>query len=801
MGACERWHIEITGTIQGVGFRPFVYRKATELELTGSVRNTPEGVTIEVQGEADRLCTFVDGLRSEPPPLAEIRTLTHRPITPFEEDAFVIATSASGEQELKPAISPDIATCDDCLRELMSSGDRRFRYPFTNCTNCGPRYTIIEGFPYDRAKTSMKNFAMCNACAAEYADPSARRFHAQPNACPDCGPQLNIPLDEALASIAHGNIVAIKGLGGFHLACDATNGQAVERLRARKRRDQKPFAIMVRDLEAARSICHISDDEAQLLTSPRCPIVLLHKKDGIPIADAVAPDNKLLGVMLPYTPLHHLLFTTRRADDIGRQRGASDTPLPKLRRGSVRSQSALALVMTSANFSDEPIISDNNDARTQLADVADAFLTHDRPIHMRTDDSVIRPAKGGTIMIRRARGYVPSPIALPFSGPNVLALGGDIKNVFCLTDGTNAYLSQHIGDLANIESHEHFERTIEHLCSLLKIEPELIACDMHPDYFSSLVARRWALTAGIPPWVVTQGGNTRSAPSSRIKTIDIQHHHAHIASCMAEHALPNQKVIGIALDGAGYGPDGTIWGGEILRADYAGYERLGRLKPVPQPGGDAAAREPWRMAVAYLRKLSALSCQLSAKDILKNIPEQELALVDQALEKDINCPLTSSLGRLFDAVAAILGIASYNAFEGQAAMMLEQAADEAVDESYAMDVRLESSDLIEIDAAPMIRAIVGDVHDGVPTRAISAKFHNAVVNAFLQAVQLIGGDEAVVLSGGCMQNAWLVQGLTKRLEKAGRRVYTHRLVPPNDGGLALGQAVVAAYQCSRALVR
>ena len=439
MGICERWHIRVAGTVQGVGFRPFVYRTAVDLGLVGLVRNTPKGVSIEVQGKVAKLKSFTDTLRNQLPPLAEIRSLSHEPMATSDDSSFVIETSAAGTHGLTPSISPDIATCDDCLNELLSKDDRRRQYAFTNCTNCGPRYTIIEGFPYDRPLTSMKHFEMCPACHAEYHDPANRRFHAQPNACAECGPELSMPVSDTLKLIHDGKIVAIKGLGGYHLACDATNDEAVQTLRERKQRDMKPFAIMVRDLEAARTICAISDEEAKILTSPRRPIVLLKKKQGTPIAASVAPGNNCLGIMLPYTPLHHLLFESR-------------APSPEPR----------ALVMTSANFSEEPIIADDNEAKQRLSSIADTFLTHDRPIHMRTDDSVVRPVESETIVIRRARGFVPQSIELPFEGPNVLATGGDIKNVFCLTDGKNAYLSQHIGDLENAETNAHFERTIDH---------------------------------------------------------------------------------------------------------------------------------------------------------------------------------------------------------------------------------------------------------------------------------------------------------------------------------------------------
>jgi len=753
MANSKRWLIQITGTVQGVGFRPFVYRKASELGLTGYVCNTAEGVSIEAQGTSEKLSLFIAKLENDAPPLAHILNVEKKSIKPVHDDGFAIQLSTEADHDLRPAIAPDIATCDECLNELDSEKDRRHNYPFINCTDCGPRYTIIEGFPYDRPKTSMKIFDMCPECNAEYGSPMNRRFHAQPNACPKCGPMLKTvlspgtsqarwytkehdPLMQTFLCLRAGGIVAIKGLGGFHLACDAKNDEAVKRLRSRKHRDQKPFAIMVRDLDSAKMICHISDDEAKILISPRRPIILLRKKENNGIAQSVAPGNKMLGVMLPYTPLHHLLF--------------KNSPV---------------LVMTSANFSDEPIIKDEEEARKKLDSIADLFLTHNRPIYMRTDDSVVRVIDGAPMIMRRARGYVPSPLTLPSLAPQILALGSDIKNAFCLTKGMDAYLSQHIGDLENPETHEHFEKTIDHLIKLLKINPEIIAYDMHPNYFSSQYGRRHSAAH-----------------------IEIQHHHAHITSCMAEHGLPNEKVIGIALDGAGFGPDGTIWGGEILRADYTGFERLARLKPVPQPGGDTAAREIWRMACAYLEideaeKLVSLGI----------MPDNEIPLVYQSMAKRINSPLTSSLGRLFDAVSAITGLSSLNSFEGQAAMMLEQCADESIKDHYSFTLEQSDKKILEIDFKPAIKAIVEDVCGTESRSTISTRFHNTVVNAIADAVKRIGGNERVVLSGGCMQNARLLAGLVRALESVGRRVYSHRLVPPNDGGLGLGQAAIAAY--------
>jgi hydrogenase maturation protein HypF len=794
-----RWLIEISGTVQGVGFRPFVYRTALSLDLTGRVRNTMKGVAIEVQGRAAMLERFVEKLRNDRPTLAHIGQLRRTEIDPVQESSFVIESSEAGAPSPRPSIPPDIATCEDCLDELMSREDRRYRYPFTNCTNCGPRYTIIEGFPYDRPKTSMKEFDLCPDCAAEYRDPANRRFHAQPNACPKCGPRLKLveardpsmipsassladPIERTLEIIRGGGTAAIKGLGGFHLACDATNEKAVARLRRRKHRDMKPFAVMVRDLDAAKLICTVSDEEADMLTSPRRPIVLLKKRKGIPIAAPVAPGNKYLGVMLPYTPLHHLLFESddkplasygingchseggTTEESLAVETTKARDPSPTAQDDKHIRGTELALVMTSANFSDEPIIKDDDEAFDRLAGIADTFLTHNRPIHMRTDDSVVRAAGGTALIMRRARGYVPSPIHLPFSGPRTLALGGDIKNAFCISNGNSAYLSQHIGDLANAETHEHFERTVEHLANLLNIKPEIVACDMHPEYFSSHYARR-------------HGAVHR-----------VQHHHAHIASCMAEHGLNNEPVLGIALDGSGYGTDGTIWGGEVLRADYRDFERVACIKPIAQPGGAAAAREPWRMALSYLLAAGIWDPDSTG---LNNVSEHERRLVAEAIEKDVNCPPTSSCGRLFDAVAALCGIATHNAYEGHAAMMLEQAAADSCDEAYPFSVDAGEGGRLEIDFAPAIRGIARDIAGANDTAAISTAFHDTVARAFARTSSLIGGNEPIVLTGGCMQNMLLLKGLTKYLEEQGRKVYTHRLVPPNDGGLALGQAATA----------
>jgi hydrogenase maturation protein HypF len=759
----SRQQIDVSGTVQGVGFRPFVYRIATNLDLVGSVCNTSAGVSIDIQGPAERVEAFCSALTNDAPPLARIQSTNFSDLPVQEIKEFTIRHSEPSNSS-SAQISPDIAPCDECLAEMFSKSDRRFSYPFINCTNCGPRFTIIESVPYDRPATTMKSFEMCDKCASEYDAPLDRRFHAQPNACEICGPGLSFvnsdksktiksgkPIELALKELRDGGIVAIKGAGGFHLACDATNASALAKLRERKMRDKKPFAVMVGNIQEARKLCHISETEERLLASPERPIVLLKKLDRCELPRSVAPGNKYLGLMLPSTPLHHLLF--------------SDSQV---------------FVMTSGNLSDEPLAYRDEEAMERLQNIADAFLLHDREINIRIDDSIARDMAGRPVLMRRARGYVPEPIHLNFDMPKILATGADMKGAICLTKGANALLSQHLGNLENAEACESFESAVSHLSKLYDIEPDIITCDLHPDYFSSRYAES-------------------KAKSHSVNIIRVQHHHAHIAACMAENDLPNENIIGIALDGTGLGTDDTIWGGEVLVANYEKFTRAAYFSPAPLPGGDMAAREPWRMALAYLTK----SCDREIVDTwARTIPVdmEKVKLVSEMIDKDINSPMTSSCGRLFDAVAALIGLRLVNSFEGQAAMELEQIAD--IDESGYYDFSIEGS---EINFSLTIKEILADLYMEIPTSTISGKFHNTIVEALrkscraiLDDPQFTIDDSKVCLSGGCFQNLLLTSKLKKILENEGFTVYTHSLVPPNDGGIALGQAAIAAHISNRA---
>lgn len=764
----RRWLILINGTVQGVGFRPFVYRTARELGLVGHVCNTAAGVSIEVEGLLNTRNRFLKYLNSKLPPLAKIKDISISEIPLKNESEFLILTSKT-EGLTNIQSPPDIAPCDECLKEVTDPTNRRYRYPFINCTNCGPRYTIIEALPYDRHNTTMNKFKMCPNCAREYTEPLNRRFHAQPNACASCGPKLQFisrnnrsdkhggmvshPLECAIASIVHGDVVAIKGIGGFHLACDATNDAAVFKLRKRKGRDDKPFATMVPNLDMAHLLCQLSDIEAELLLSPKRPIVLLRKKPSTHISNYVAPGNKRLGLMLPSSPLHHLLFSKSELQ---------------------------ALVMTSGNLSDEPIAYINDDAINRLSNIADAFLTHDRDIKTHLDDSIIVVSSSGSTILRRARGYVPEPIKLNIETSPILALGADLKNAICLTKGHNAYLSQHLGDLGNTLTNRIFEDTVERMQHLLDIRPEIIACDMHPDYFSSHFARC-----------------TKKIKHKRI--IPVGHHHAHIASCMIENGLPNECILGIALDGSGFGTDGTIWGGEILIANYTSFDRAARFSPVTLPGRDAAVKESWRMALAYTQ---IPNTKLEIRNFVKHKIEEvvdcdKVRIITEMITKKINCPLTSSCGRLFDAVAAIIGLCTVNNFEGQAAMMLEQVAAENETGMYRYNIK-DKLDKLDIQFWNTIEDIVADFKKGVEQTTIAAKFHNTVVIAITGACikiksRTLNLAPCVCLSGGCFQNILLTRLLKKHLEDNGFRVYTHSLVPPNDGGIALGQAIIATH--------
>jgi len=754
----QRKRIRVQGIVQGVGFRPFVYRLAVSLGLSGHVLNVSGGVIIEVEGSAAAMDSFLDRLPKEAPPLASIDELIQEPRAVLGDLIFTIHDSVPdpGKFALVP---PDLSTCDACLADFTDPSNRRFGYPFTNCTNCGPRYTIIQDIPYDRPKTTMSVFPMCPECQAEYDDPLNRRFHAQPNACARCGPWLE--LDEAFGRDAlvsvrtllkQGAVVAIKGLGGFHLACDAMNDTAVRRLRERKRRSDKAFALMVRDVAMAERIVFIDEADRRALTNPRRPIVLMLRRPDAPVSLAVAPGNNNLGVMLPYTPLHHLLF--------------GDLPEGE--------PEFAALVMTSGNLSEEPIVSRNDEARPRLHTLADHFLFHNRDIQTRVDDSVVRTFDGRERVIRRSRGYAPQPIDLDRKMTEILACGGQLKNTFCLTKDCYAILSQHIGDLENLETLTFFQETLDHMKRFFRVSPQVAAHDLHPDYLSTKFALQIA----------------------NVQKVGIQHHHAHIASCMAENHL-HQKVIGIAFDGTGFGADGRIWGGEFLVCDFASFERYAHFRYVPLAGGDSAVREPWRIALGYLKE--AFGSEAHKLDLpLFRRPENHIRLVNSALEHRINTIETSSAGRLFDAVSSIAGLRQEITYEGQAAIELEMKADGSIGEAYPFDI--ESSAPSQIDTRPMIRAIAQDTLAGVVIERISTKFHNTVSRIIVEVAGRIRASERlqkVCLSGGTFQNMYLLKASVTALKKAGFEVFVHSVVPANDGGLSLGQAAIANEVCSR----
>src|SRR5208337_4284292 len=756
-----RRQIEVSGIVQGVGFRPYVYRLATGRHLRGTIRNTSAGVTIEIQGPAETVQDFVEHLPAEAPPLARITNVAVHDVPCVAEQVgdvqdFCIVHSREGE-EVRTLISPDVAICPDCLREMFDPKDRRYRYPFINCTNCGPRFTIIRDIPYDRPSTSMAMFPMCPACLAEYENPLDRRFHAQPNACWTCGPRVELwdkggrkiecgdPIVEAISALRSGQVVAVKGLGGFHLAVDATNPAAVALLRQRKRRVEKPFAVMVPDLQAAREICELDGALATVLQSIQRPIVLVPKRTPSAIPDSVAPCNRYLGIFLPYTPLHYLL----------------------LAEGGFK-----ALVMTSGNLSEEPIAIDNREAVQRLGGLADYFLVHNRDILLRCDDSVVRVAGGIPRQLRRSRGFVPVPVFLKDDQPSVLAVGGELKNTICLTKGKHAFLSQHVGDLENVESYSFFHEAIQHLERILQIRPEIIAYDLHPNYFST----KWALQ------------------QSGAKLVGVQHHHAHIASCMAENHLEG-RVIGFALDGTGYGTDGNIWGGEVLIAGYEGFERAAHFEYVPLPGGEAAIREPWRMAVSYLAHHFGREFLNLRIPFVGQLDRAKTELLLHMVERKVNSPLTSSCGRLFDAVAALIGIRQEVNYEAQAAIELEMAMAASEDETaYPMKLLPEDDHWI-IGTRPLFEALLDDLGQNLPVAAISRRFHNGLVEGFVQLATLLRKKTAlqrVCLSGGTFHNFYLSQQLEARLSETGFEVFTQKEVPSGDGGLSLGQALVAA---------
>ncbi len=793
----ERSRIFVTGVVQGVGFRPFIYQLATSRGLNGYVYNSSQGVTLEAEGPPEEIASFTEAIWAEAPPQARIDTLTEERLPETAGYSSFEIRESLEEPGRYVLVSPDIATCDDCLRELFDSNDRRYRYPFINCTNCGPRFTIIEDIPYDRPKTTMRAFTMCPPCQAEYDDPANRRFHAQPNACAVCGPELTFvdrrtrraqPAQKAGAPgepesgetpphgeaphgegalvaaeevLASGGILALKGLGGFQLACDATSEDAVARLRERKRRYGKPLAVMVKDAQTARNLCEISPEEEAALTRSERPIVLMRRRTDAVLAEGIAPRNKYLGVMLPYTPAHHLILR-----DVDRP-----------------------LVMTSGNLSEEPIAMENDEALRRLDGIADAFLMHNRGIYSRYDDSVVRVIEGEMVMVRRARSFAPYPIRLPSKVPEIMAVGPELKNTFCLTKDDFAFVSQHVGDMENLETMEHFEHTVELYRRLFRIDPKVVAYDLHPEYLST----KYAL--GL----------------SGVELVGIQHHHAHIVSAMIDRGGvdPDERVIGISFDGAGYGTDGTIWGGEFLVAGAVDFERRAHLRQIPMPGGAAAVARPYRMALGYLHEFWPERYEELAARWFARIPETERRLVAQQLEKKLNSPVTSSAGRLFDAVSSLLGIRDEVDTEGQAAIELEMTADEDETGEYRFALTLgesgsgarigagpdDAGSMIVVDTLPLWEDLLSDLEAGTEADTIAARFHNTVAALCAETVSRLRDETGltrVALGGGVFQNALLLAKVLERLRRKDFEVLTHRQVPTNDGGISLGQAWVAA---------
>jgi hydrogenase maturation protein HypF len=762
----QRLKVVVRGAVQGVGFRPFIYRLATEMDLRGWVLNSSSGVFIEVEGPTDKLRSFLLRIESEKPPISFIQSLESVYLDLAGHRGFEIRESVEGEKTA--LVVPDIATCPECRDEIFDPHNRRYLYPFTNCTNCGPRFTIIESLPYDRPRTSMKKFEMCPRCRAEYDNPTNRRFHAQPNACPECGPQLQLvdreghvlnerhdALRSAAQYLRNGNIVAVKGLGGFHLMCDAASEDAVRMLRRRKNREAKPFALMYPSLAMIERDCELSDAEARLLRSPESPIVLLETKQGIDvrIAPSIAPGNPYLGVMLPYTPLHHLLM--------------ADLKFP--------------VVATSGNLSDEPICIDERDAMKRLYDVADVFLIHDRPIVRHVDDSIARIVMDRELVLRRARGFAPLPVTLDRDLPSILSVGAHQKNTIATSVGRQVFVSQHIGDLETVQASEAFENVIGSFESLYSLKPKRVACDLHPNYVSTQYARR--------------NGNRVTA---------VQHHHAHILSCMAENAVSG-SALGIAWDGSGYGTDQTIWGGEFLRVDSNtnSFERVAHIRTFRLPGSETAVREPRRCAAGMLYEMFGVEALKTKHSPAVNVglptsllapieafTPEERTILRGMLERKINSPITSSAGRLFDGVASLIGLRQFARYEGQAAMELEFAATrDFTRECYT--VNLERDGALQFDWARMVVEIIADVANGVPQSRIARKFHNTMAEVMVQIAQTVG-ENKIVLSGGCFQNKLLTELAVTRLQREGFRVYWHQRIPPNDGGIALGQVMAAA---------
>ncbi|MEW6001347.1 MAG: carbamoyltransferase HypF [Nitrospirota bacterium] len=769
----ERKRILVRGIVQGVGFRPFVYSLAKSLNLKGFVMNSSKGVTIEIEGDGSDL--FVERLNKEAPPLSQIMEVdvTSMPYHGYQNFQIV----QSQDEGSFTLISPDVSICKDCFEELLDWDDRRYLYPFINCTNCGPRYTITKSIPYDRPNTTMSVFKMCKDCDEEYHNPEDRRFHAQPNACPVCGPQVELivkeennpsptrgegkgegdnPIKETIKLLKEGKIIAIKGLGGFHIACDATNEEAVNRLRLKKRKSNKPFALMAPDVETIKEFCEVSEEEEEILISIKRPIVLLKKLDDC-LPEAIAPKNPCIGFMLPYTPLHYLLFYY------------PTPPLPPLTKGGI-TPNFDALVMTSGNISEEPIVIDNEEAVTKLSGIADAFLVHNRGIFMRVDDSVLRVTGSSLSFIRRSRGYVPDPVPLHEDGPDVLGCGADIKNTFTLTKGSFAIPSQHIGDMENYETLMFFEESLRNLKDVYRVKPEALAYDLHPMYLST----QWALR------------------QEDIKKVGIQHHHAHVASVMAEKGI-KEKVIGVSFDGTGYGTDGNLWGGEFLIADAISFKRAGHFKYIPLPGGEVAVKEPWRIGISYIVDIAGDEAMpyLESVGFIERYGDERVENIMKIIDKRQFSPLSSGAGRLFDAISAILGICDKNTFEGEAAIALESITLPDIFDDYPVDIKFREP--MEIDFSHTILKIIEDLLKEKDKGIISSKFHNTIVTTIMRVVKKLSsqyGIKHVVLSGGVFQNMYLLERAIASLKSTGMEVYIHEKVASNDGGISLGQAYI-----------
>lgn len=762
----KRSRIILQGVVQGVGYRPFIHRLAITYGITGWVMNTTQGLVIEAEGKNGTIDQFQHQITTTYPPLAHLERFSITDIPPIGETGFVVHPSERAPEK-SVHIPADVSVCDECISELLDSNDRRYRYPFINCVNCGARFTIIRDIPYDRKQTTMQKFKMCPTCDTEYHNISHRRYHTQPNCCPVCGPRFELlnkkgkkivsqdPITDTIQRLLNGEIIAIKGIGGFHLVCDAGNDIAVRQLRERKQREAKPFAIMSGNIKLIRRYCNLLPEEEELLLSPQCPIVLLKRKHACKIiSDSVAPNNNYLGVMLPYAPLHHLLFEKNKF---------------------------VALVMTSGNISEDPIVIENAVAKKTFPGMVDGYLVHNRDIYNRCDDSIAMVVDRTPVVLRRARGYAPLPIKLAQSMPEVLGCGAELKNTFCLTKGKFAFLSQHLGDLKTAETYSFYQKTISRFEKLFRIQPKIVAFDLHPNYLST----QFALEK------IT--GQTK-----QIQGVQVQHHHAHIASCMAENGLA-EKVIGIAMDGTGYGTDGNIWGCEFMVADYQHFERRGHLAYVPLPGGDIAAEENWRMALSYLSAVYGEEMTNLRLPIFTAIEPEKIRIINRIIQKKINAPLCSSAGRLFDAVSALLGICLQSSYEAQAAIELEMTVDERVTGHYGYTVLENEGELI-IDCRPTIEEIVAAITKKINKSTIAAKFHNTVVAFSLDLCQRIRKDtglNSVALSGGTFQNRIILSRLTNKLNESGFNVYTHQLVPPNDAGISFGQVIIANAQINR----